>query len=164
MKTRENSRECHKCKFDGKGDARCIKCPGAAEVAYKGVDYVHLGALEAPDEFIEANALERNATSDESGGVTEGLTEETERALVVILATFMAMKKIDLWIFHEMYHGKDMAQIGREMGLTKEGVRKHVINMAKANPKLMMAFGAMRRKGIGGAKKMRRELEQGELF
>ncbi len=160
----KNARECHKCPLNGKGDARCIDCPGAAEVSYKGKSIVHLGALESPDEFLEANALARDGEAEAGGGVTAELSAETERALVVILATFMAMEKTDLFIFREMFHGKDLAQIGREICMTKEGVRKRVVNMAKANPKIMRAFGAMKRKGIGGAKKMRRDYEQGELF
>lgn len=157
-------RECHKCPLNGKGDARCIKCPGAPEVSYRGRSIVHLGALESPDEFLEANALAQSGERDEVGGVTAELSAETERALVVILATFMAMEKTDLLIFRGMFHGKNLMQIGHEMGMTKEGVRKRVVNMAKVNPEIMKAFGAMRRTGIGGAKKMRRELEQGELF
>ena len=166
-------RSCSKCSLNGKADPRCLECPGPAEESYAGISYVHLGALENPEEFIEANRLgtiqpepsmagtlgaSAAAGPDDrsQGGVTRDLAPEVERALVVILANLMSLDDTNLVIFSHLYHGDDYGRTAAAVGMSVEGVRKRLFAMARRNKFVTHVVNVMRRKGIGGAKRGQR--------
>ena len=94
-------RECHKCPYNGTGDAYCWqKCPGPAEESNKGVSKVTLGGMEAEGEYIYNNAEQSSSYSRFSdphlaatppSPVTAELPYEVERSLVRILASMMSL-------------------------------------------------------------------------
>lgn len=161
-------RSCHKCPLNGKGDPRCIQCAGPAEESYAGISYVHLGGLESPEEFVSANRLGtmsvqpslKGAPPSYDHGVGEGVTRDlkpdVERALVVVLANLMALDDTNLVIFNHLYHGDDYVQTAKAVGLSVEGVRKRVLDMARKNRLVTHVVNVMKRKGIGGAKRGKR--------
>lgn len=163
----QRPRSCHKCPLNGKGDERCIECPGPAEESYAGISYVHLGGLESPEEFVQANRLQtlvpepsmqgrQGCVADSARSVTKELAPDVERALVVILASLMSMDDQNMVIFRHLYHGDDYVQTAKAVGLSVEGVRKRVIELARRNRIVTHVVNVMKRKGIGGAKRGRR--------
>lgn len=167
-------RECHKCELNGKGDPRCIECPGPADISLKGRNMVY------PDGQPNPAGIYSQRIDLERGGrdtaVTERLARDTEDALVQILACVLEFDDLDWAILKRKYQGKDGAQIAKELGTSKQVVHIRLQKLVKSGPRdgdaekarrrIAMAIVDAKRRGAGGAKRgvYRTGFIQDELF
>lgn len=155
-------RECHKCELNGKGDPRCIKCPGPAEVSFKGRNIVYPDGQPNPAGIYG----QRLDIGGRTGAVTEKLTLDTEDALVQILANIFTFDDLDWAILKRKYQGKDGQRIADELNTSKQVVHFRIKRMVQEGNAIAMAIVDMKRKGAGGAKRgvYRTGFVQDELF
>lgn len=159
-------RECHKCPFDGKGSDECLKCLGPADGSYKGISYVWIDNHPDPDGLIERGHMafrSREEYSDEFTG-RSALPDTVEEALVPIIATFFQMTDQELIVVKRKYNGEDDVEVARAIGVTKQRVNAIVHSVCQKIPRMAMVIQAMRRLGIGGAKRKHRKFIQTEMF
>lgn len=146
-----------------KGDDYCWKvCPGPAAVSEKGQNIVRLSAFKAPDEFLNNEALDKSGdyAHPEPQAVTATLSDEAERALVVIIATLFGEDNweddTNLLLFKRFFHGKNLRQAGEDLSkirpITKQAVHKRALDMLRRNTVFSRCLVHMIHTGKGGAK------------
>lgn len=168
-----NTRECHKCPYNGKGNDYCWqKCKGPAEGSRKGKSLVNLGGIDGEGEYIHQNLDEETAdaqdekstqfiyfdepaNTESAHSITKELKADTERSLAVVLANLFALTDTQLCILRHLLFGEDYATIGRTIPkpISKEAVHKCIMAMAKKHQFVENVMRQMQIKGIGGAKK-----------
>lgn len=167
-------RECHKCELNGRGDPRCIDCPGPADVSLKGRRMVYPDGQPNPAGIYSQRI---DAQREVRGSVTTSLTQATEDALVRILASILEFDDLDWAILKRKYQGKDGSQIAREIGTSKQVVHFRLKRLVKPGAGgdcegevtrrcIAMAIVDMKRRGVGGARRgvYRSGFVQPELF
>lgn len=165
-------RSCHLCPLNGKGDERCLRCPGPPELTLVGHRFVSLDEQPAPDEFIGREGDKSAMRPDGGrGGVTRDLEPEVERALSIVLATlFGTMREdprdLDIRVFWHLFCGDSTVAVAKRLGVSDECVRKRIRRMAERNPLAVHIVERMARaKGAGRRRGERRDgTFQPELF
>ena len=117
-----------------------------------------------PDSISEEAILNPSDNSKLSGGVTAQLSEDVERALVLILANLFGGKEMTdtrLCIFRHIYKGEDFETIGRTLPvpMSKQAVFKHLRKIVEVNPLIGKVIMEMKRKGHSGARRKQVQLD-----
>lgn len=179
---RKRKRECHSCPLNGKGDDYCWKvCMGPPEASRQGVSSVSLDSMPAADEYLAqtatdladadshtqfADSVARHGAvpkpQTSTRGTVDGMTYDTERALVVILASLMSLTDIQLCIFRHAYHGQTLETIGDflPVPMSKQAVSKHIHTICSSHPAIA-AMLERERDGDGERKHTAKERRTG---
>ena len=117
-----------------------------------------------PDSISEEELLSPSDNSNSSNTVTAELSEDVERALVLILANLFGGKEMTdtrLCIFRHIYKGEDFETIGRTLPvpMSKQAVFKHLRKIVEANPLIGKVIMEMKRKGHSGARRKQMQLD-----
>ncbi len=137
---------------------------GKTNRARAAEDAFFRGGLETGSDAVDYDAQPMTKTVAENHN--RQFRVSVEGALRRILANLMAIEDTDLLIFKCVYHGMDMVQTAKALGLTKQVVWARLLKMCRRNKVVTATISGMRRAGAGGAKRgVRRDhFVQDDLF
>lgn len=128
--------ECHRCKFNGKGDPRCLTCKGPPEVNNKGRYVVSMDSAESGRQSCGEVA----ATCKRIGtGRSFVPSPELDLALKVVYV-FAELTPIEFDMVRLLFGGATQSDIARARGLTRQAISLAMRKLVKKHP----VFGALR--------------------
>lgn len=136
----EKARECHKCPLNGKGDPRCITCPGPSKTPLQsGVVAYSLDSMKAAGMVQAAAPTELQ----ERGRCTDLPLAVEERLLDFLYRLFSLTEQKYLLVRH-VFLGGSLSQFGRSTGVSRQRVNTLAGEISTEIPVLAEMFGRRR--------------------
>lgn len=142
--------ECHKCRYnliaqnlDTASEAdieaareACTSCKGPAEDSGKGLWIIHTGGMPTPHECI-GGQIDKSYLASKSQARSETVTRldaGAEKAVRELLDLFRRLNLRQVQCLHELLNGHTTPSAGRELGISKQAVSKHLHSAAAKFP------------------------------
>ena len=125
--------ECHRCEHNQTGSAACLKCRGPAETNHKGRTFLSIDAGDEPQTIGEVEACaavryrQETIEAESSDHIDVANLREALRTVFDLSPENFAMVRA-------FFHGATMADVGRDMGMTRATISARVKKLVKRHP------------------------------
>lgn len=125
--------ECHRCEHNGTGSTACLRCRGPAETNHKGRTFLSIDAGDEPQTLgeVEASAAVRYRQETLEAEASERIDASNLREA---LRTVFDLSPENFAMVRAFFHGATMADVGRDMGMTRATISARVKRLVKRHP------------------------------
>lgn len=113
--------DCHKCKWNGKGNKRCLKCKGPS------MSPNHHGEIHISLEYLQNSQILNNR-----------ITKQRESKLAEFMRSWIHMNTKTRNLVSAIMANTTISQaaIARKLNVSRQAVHKNLVNIIKEHPTL----------------------------